>query len=358
MGDSQVVSTALDSSVLETLNEVEIVSSEKDRAPTDRVSHLMSLCLDITVSKKVSTSIVKSPEVDALYSKPCSSNCSGNSITAQLEHDGLYASKSLYCKCLKSNIKECSEVIGDWTAHEQSKSSTWRETEAVSRIIRSHVNVLRNSIVKVYSDNKNVQSVLLNGSRKNDIQYIAIGLHQFCEDENIVIQPEWIPRDGNEKADHLSRCRDSDDWEISDDIFVYLNSAWGPYSIDRFASHLNRKCKRFNSRWWVPGTEAVDAFSQYWGQDLNWLVPPPRLISLCLEKIFNDRANCTMVIPEWKSGPFWPCLLKDENNFKTSVEAIINLPRSKVIIVGKGNNGIFARDPLPFNMLAVKIVHR
>ena len=80
---------------------------------------------------------------------------------------------------------ENSEVLGDWDEYEQGTSSTWRETEAVSRLVRSHVNVLKHSFVTVYSDNKNVKSILLNGSSKPHIQDIAINLNYFCDSEKI-----------------------------------------------------------------------------------------------------------------------------------------------------------------------------
>ena len=35
--------------------------------------------------------------------------------------------------------------------------------------------------------------------------------------------------------------------------------------------------KKINSRWWCPNTNGVDAFKQFWGDDNNWLFPPPRL---------------------------------------------------------------------------------
>ena len=44
--------------------------------------------------------------------------------------------------------------------------------------------------------------------------------------------------------------------------------------MDRFASHTNHLCPRFNSAFYCPGTEAVDAFSQDWGGENNWVNPP------------------------------------------------------------------------------------
>ena len=85
------------------------------------------------------------------------------------------------CNYVKSYgaFKKGSEVLGDWNEHEQRKSSTWREAEAVSRVLRSHAGVLRNSMVKIYSDNQNVKSVLSNGSSKQDIQDISLSLNVF-----------------------------------------------------------------------------------------------------------------------------------------------------------------------------------
>lgn len=84
---------------------------------------------------------------------------------------------------------------------------------------------------------------------------------------------------------------------------------WGPHTIDRFASYYNSKCKRFNSRWWVPGTEGVNSLDQFWGgSEINWAVPPPRLIPSVLQKIAENRAKCTLIIPDWPSAPFYPIL--------------------------------------------------
>ena len=76
-----------------------------------------------------------------------------------------------------------SEVVGSWSKYEQNLSSTWREAEAISRVVKTNVEVLRNSNVKLYSDNKNVKSVLLNGSRIENIHSIAADLNTFCEKE-------------------------------------------------------------------------------------------------------------------------------------------------------------------------------
>jgi hypothetical protein len=51
-----------------------------------------------------------------------------------------------------------------------------------------------------------------------------------------------------------------------------------PCTVDRFACTYNAKLLRFNSRFYQICTEAVDAFTQKWGFNNNWLFPPTVLI--------------------------------------------------------------------------------
>jgi hypothetical protein len=48
----------------------------------------------------------------------------------------------------------------------------------------------------------------------------------------------------------------------TDEFFSFIDDLWGAHSIDRFASIVNRKTERFNSLFWNPGSETVDAFTQ------------------------------------------------------------------------------------------------
>ena len=113
-----------------------------------------------------------------------------------------------YRSCVLIDTK----VIGSWSTLERSESSTWREAESIFRIVNSNTGMLKNSVVKVYFDNKNVNSILKKGSRIDKLQSIALNLCRLCDCENIALRPEWIRRTGNDTADYLSRCFDCDDW--------------------------------------------------------------------------------------------------------------------------------------------------
>ena len=61
-------------------------------------------------------------------------------------------------------------------------------------------------------------------------------------------------------------------------LFCYLETNWGPHTIDRFANYLNTKLLRFHSRYWNPGSESIDAFICDWEHENNFLCPPILLI--------------------------------------------------------------------------------
>ena len=84
-------------------------------------------------------------------------------------------------------------------------------------------------------------------------------------------------REDNELADYLNRITDYD-WNLDGAIFQQLDLRWGPHIIDRFTSHYNTQLPCFNSWFWNPGTEGVDAFTCDWSNDINWLCPPVFLI--------------------------------------------------------------------------------
>jgi len=95
--------------------------------------------------------------------------------------------------------------------------------------------------------------------------------------------------------------------------FQELDAQWGPHTVDRFASYYNKQLSRFNSRFWNPGSESVDAFTCDWALDNNWLCPPVYLIPRVIQHARNCRAQGTLIVPEWSSAPFWPMLFPRGN---------------------------------------------
>ena len=134
-------------------------------------------------------------------------------------------------------------VTGSWSESEKRSSSTWREIEAVNRLVESSVHILENRTLKLNTDNKNVTSIINNGSRKTDLQTIACELHTLCADHNIKLASQWIPREQSKIADNFSIYSDCEgDWGIHRDVLEELDALWGTHTVDRFATDYNSKC--------------------------------------------------------------------------------------------------------------------
>lgn len=206
----------------------------------------------------------------------------------------------------------------------------------------------------MFTDNKNVTYILNSGSNVGDLHRTCLEINSLCKEYSVQLLSCWIPRDENKSADYLSRCLDCDDWQIEESIFEKLDKNWGPYTIDRFASHYNTKCVRFNSKFWVPGTEAIDSFNQPWSGEMNWLVPPPNRIAECINKLVSEKCSGTLVLPKWESAPFWPLLITECGRYRWFVKDSMILPLTGTVKAGRGNNGVFTKEPFNFRMLAVR----
>jgi hypothetical protein len=190
-------------------------------------------------------------------------------------------------------------------------SSTWRELKAVYNVLQCFAPKLRGHVVKWFSDNQAVVRIVQVGSGKPHLQEGALSIFDVCFKNCIKLEMEWIPRDANEIADYISRIRDFDDWMVSPILFHFLDRMWGPHSVDCFASEQNHQLVRFHSRFWCPGSEAVDTFTVNWWNEVCWLVPPLYLVSRALGHAKACSAQGTLIVPYWKSAPFWPLLCPD-----------------------------------------------
>ena len=66
--------------------------------------------------------------------------------------------------------------------------------------------------------------------------------------------------------------------------------------MDRFADIHNKQLERFNSRYWNPGSEAVDDFTCVWSGQINWLCPPIHLINRVIQHAKATKAQGTLIV--------------------------------------------------------------
>ena len=148
-----------------------------------------------------------------------------------------------------------------------------------------------------------------------------------------------------------------DDWGIQPHIFQWVTTLWGPFTIDRFATWYNTKCIHFNSRFWNPGCEGIDAFSLNWQGENNWVVPPPSQIVRAWKHFQICKARGVLIIPLRKGAVFWPCLCPDGIHLAKCVTNWVALPEfySAATVKGRTYNSMFHGQLLSFKLIAVYV---
>lgn len=247
-------------------------------------------------------------------------------------------------------------LSGSWSKSEQSRSSTWRELAAVLRMLQELCVEFEHEKVRWYTDNANVPRILVHGSTKPDLHHLALAIFSLSLKHNLVILPEWVPRNLNTIADSISRVSDYDDWSIDQPTFALIDELWGPHTIDRFASPTNHRVKKFNSRFWCRDTAGVDAFCHDWSGDNNYLCPPVSLIVHTLKHLSKCHGRGTLIVPKWTSAFFWPSICPDGNHLHNSIQdwRLLNISFTPPLITP---NSVFNNAP-NFLSLALRFDHR
>lgn len=159
-----------------------------------------------------------------------------------------------------------------------------------------------------------------------------------------------------QKADYLSKLVDYEDWGVSQDFFSFIDSLYGPHSVDRFANSKNKKLPRFNSLFWNPATEAVNSFTQDWRTENNWLVPPIYLVTKTIKYLINSKAVGTLIVPKWRSASFWPYIYKDKYSTYEYITDILEFSdASGIYVQGQNKSTVFGSNRFVSPVLALRL---
>ena len=243
------------------------------------------------------------------------------------------------------------EFTGLFPASVASDSSTLREMFAVREFVRIFKDLLAGLTIQLQLDNQGCVQILggtlpqysedqvFGGSRKPQIQALAIELLDDLEAVNAQMLPQWVPREQNVRADWLSHARELGFWgqydyKLERFTFEHLDRLYGPHTIDRMASADTTQLARYNSMWFDTSAEWVNCFAVPWGGENNYIFPPPALTAQVLSHMREHRAVGTLVVLDWGNATFWPKLYpngrsKDPAPF---VHSVVPLGHSQVLL--------------------------
>jgi hypothetical protein len=129
----------------------------------------------------------------------------------------------------------------------------------------------------------------------------------LLDSNNIYIIPRYIRSAANTWTDKLCRHLDNDDWQLDPSVFHDMDTQFGPYTIDRFASALNTLLPRYDANWLDPSCEAVDSLhlaDTQWREENKLCNPPWPLLPDLAQKLRQSGTTATMVAPRWQ-GKAW-----------------------------------------------------
>lgn len=188
----------------------------------------------------------------------------------------------------------------------------WKELMAVNHLLHSMIQHLRGKVVDLGIDNTTALWYIKRmGGKRPDLARLASEIFKFMKMNQVRFLPYHLPGRLNELADRESRAREQiTDAKLNHNIFRYLDTMWGPHTIDLFATHENKQLHRYASWAPQPGAVWVDSMAHSW-QGLNaWINPPFSLLGKILQKIEQDKATATIIAPLWTGQPWFPRLLR------------------------------------------------
>lgn len=222
------------------------------------------------------------------------------------------ASKLAWGACLDTPDGEL-WAHGHWGPGQSDLHISTLETQALLNAVRAFREQLRNKVCRARIDNEVTRHISTSFSTAvGDLMSILRQLFYLCDSHNISLLPERVATDLN-KADGLSRFHDLEEWVLQSWVWRQVQAQFGPHTVDRFASANAHQLRRYNSRFYDPFAEEVNAFAvkrSSWAAENNYCNPPftqlPNLVGL-LETMVDDglRVQATVVAPRWERAPWY-----------------------------------------------------
>ena len=201
---------------------------------------------------------------------------------------------------------------GLWDKDEREYHINYLEMKAVFLGLQSLCGNITQKHIRILSDNTTTVAYInaMGGVKSQGCNEMAQQIWDWCIQRDIWLSACHIPGVQNSEADTESRkFNESTEWSLDSVVFDSILALWGPFQIDLFASRLNFKVANYVSWKPDPGATFINAFLMNWQHHYFYAFPPFSLISTCLQKIEQDQASGVLLVPVWKTQPWFTILL-------------------------------------------------
>ena len=245
-----------------------------------------------------------------------------------------------------------------FTAQEAKCSSTVRELLALQNIYCSDLSDrFKGTTVYHYTDNQAVPVIVDVGSKKPQLQEIALEIFEACKSKEITLIVEWKPREHPllQHADLGSKSFDLAAYSLDFQSFWVILEFFGVWiEVDCMSNFWNRKAEIFFSKTEELGAAGVNFFSQSLNSITSYYCfPPPSMILPTILHFFKFRAHGLLVVPVWKSASFWINLVPDGKHFPSWVTQFLIFKPSGFVVDEAIRSSTF-RNPVKFEMLVIR----
>jgi len=154
----------------------------------------------------------------------------------------------------------------------------------------------------------------------------------------------------------LSKQIDYDDGETTLTFINHLSSRWGPLTFDRFANDANNEVSLFNSKYYCPNTQGVNAFHFSWANHNSYLLPPVYLIPRAIRHLESCTAKGVLVAPFWRSAAFYPIIFNRNREYELFVKDVFIIEDGNACVQqGKNPKCFIGSNKFVSSIIAMKI---
>ena len=179
-------------------------------------------------------------------------------------------------------------------------TSDEREMLAILMAIKAFGKLLKGLFFQVLTDNISAIAFVNHmGGPSPPLSQLARAIWSEATEHGMSLRCAHIAGKINTVADAWSRTPDKHNWMIHQRLLNYIDKRYGPHTVDRFANCQNAQLTRYNSRYWDPLSEGVDALAQKdWAQENNFVNAPFCLIPQVLDIVQCQKAHATIAAIE------------------------------------------------------------
>lgn len=201
---------------------------------------------------------------------------------------------------------------GHWSLSESENHINILELKAAIFALKIYATQFFNTTVHLKVDNTSTLAWINKQTGPNIVIFNLVKeFWDFCIDRNLWVFASYIKSKRNKTADKESRAlRENLEWTLKKQYFDKLVNIFGKFTIDLFASRMNRQVNRYFTYTVDSDALGVDAFSQKWLGEHFYAFPPFSVIPKTLQKIEEEGATGLLVVPLFTTQAWFTKLLR------------------------------------------------